>query len=245
MFYSKKMIIAGDYVHLYEYNQEFRYGYTKDTFKKDEVVKKDIKKLEREKRDTHIYRIRRNVKFLLQSNISSNLPIFITLTFKKNICDLKSANYEYDIFLKRFNYRIYGYKCSKLKYLVVPEFQKRGAVHYHVIFFNLPYINNLFNIVSDVWGSGFVFISSIKDVSHLCNYVSKYFTKRGYDRRMIGQKAYFCSRNLVRPREIKDDKYIDLFKNKLSTVQYSKRYIIKERDLVVDYSLYKNIGIWI
>lgn len=61
---------------------------------------------------------------------------FITLTFKENITDLSYANREFHKFTSKVSRR-----CKKLgfeyKYIGVPEFQKRGAVHYHLLT-NLP-----------------------------------------------------------------------------------------------------------
>lgn len=53
---------------------------------------------------------------------------FITLTFAENITDVTEAN-------KKFNNwsKCILRKKPDFKYLCVPEFQKRGAVHYHLI----------------------------------------------------------------------------------------------------------------
>lgn len=61
---------------------------------------------------------------------------FITLTFKENITDLSYANREFHKFTSKVSRR-----CKNLgfeyMYIGVPEFQKRGAVHYHLLT-NLP-----------------------------------------------------------------------------------------------------------
>ena len=53
---------------------------------------------------------------------------FITLTFKENITDLDYANKCFANWVRSVK-RIH----SDFKYLCVPEFQRRGAVHYHLI----------------------------------------------------------------------------------------------------------------
>ena len=53
---------------------------------------------------------------------------FITLTFKENISDVTEANKLFNAWTKSVLR-----KYPEFKYLCVPEFQKRGAVHYHLI----------------------------------------------------------------------------------------------------------------
>lgn len=53
---------------------------------------------------------------------------FVTLTFAENLTDVRDAN-------KRFNTWVTQVrrKKSDFQYIAVPEFQKRGAVHYHLL----------------------------------------------------------------------------------------------------------------
>jgi hypothetical protein len=61
---------------------------------------------------------------------------FITLTFEDNVTDLTYCN---NIFNEKMKYL--RYHCQKMgidfKYIGVPEFQKRGAIHYHIMT-NIP-----------------------------------------------------------------------------------------------------------
>lgn len=60
---------------------------------------------------------------------------FWTFTFAENLTDIDQANKHFDIWKKQFirtARKFYG-KEFEFKYLGVPEFQKRGAVHYHLI----------------------------------------------------------------------------------------------------------------
>ncbi|MGM9458151.1 rolling circle replication-associated protein, partial [Lacticaseibacillus rhamnosus] len=59
---------------------------------------------------------------------------FVTFTFAENVKDIDQANREWKKFVQRLRRR-YG----DFKYLSVIEFQKRGAVHYHMIS-DLPYV---------------------------------------------------------------------------------------------------------
>lgn len=97
--------------------------------------------------------------------------------FADNIKDIAVAHPEFRKFVKRLGYHIDN-KETYLKYLTVPEFQKRGAVHYHVVLFNLPYIKN--KVLAKVGDNGFVKLNVIEDVANIGAYVCKYMTKAEY-----------------------------------------------------------------
>ena len=91
-------------------------------------------------------RARRDLRRIVNSNVNQYgkefTAKFVTLTFSENITELAPANAEYEKFIKRLNYQMFGTKKSNIKYTAVPEFTKEGRVHYHVIFYNLPYIKS-------------------------------------------------------------------------------------------------------
>lgn len=136
----------------------------------------------------------------LRRTINANFDThskFITLTFAENVKDVKTANGIYKKFMDRMRYQ-YG----SFKYATVIEFQQRGAVHYHMIA-DLPYIEK--DELARIWAQGFVKINDItnqnsgKGVDNVGAYVTAYMTKEQSDQRLMGQKAYFTSRNLTRP----------------------------------------------
>jgi len=101
---------------------------------------------------------------------------FITLTFADNITDIKIANKEFNKFIYKIK-RVY----KDLKYICVPEFQKRGAVHYHLLT-NIN-INNDKLIYKQIdnnkyldikyWNNGFDKIENIKgDIKKIIGYIS-------------------------------------------------------------------------
>lgn len=64
-----------------------------------------------------------------------------------------------------------------MKYIATWEKQKRGAIHYHVIFFDFPFVAK--EKLQDLWTYGFIKINRI-DVDSMENrgrYLSKYFGK--------------------------------------------------------------------
>lgn len=66
---------------------------------------------------------------------------FVTLTFADNITDIKEANKKFNSWVKMVR-RVF----KDFKYLGVPEFQKRGAVHYHFLT-NIPCGSDLIPIM--------------------------------------------------------------------------------------------------
>lgn len=144
--------------------------------------------------ETQIRR-RNDIKRLAIANFDEHSK-FITLTYSDNITDIKQSNYEFKKFVERLKY-----KYGKFKYLAVIEFQKRGAIHYHMIS-DLPYIDN--NELREIWGNGFVKINDISKVDNVGAYLIKYMSKDNNDKRLMGEKAYLCSRGLKRPEIISD-----------------------------------------
>ena len=141
-----------------------------------------------------LYRMRNDLRRLANTNFNYGSK-FITLTFKdknnKIMTDLSVANREFKIFIQRLKYR---YK--NFKYLAVIEFQKRGAIHYHMIS-DLTYIQN--KELRKIWDNGFVKINRIKHVDNVGAYIIKYMCKVE-DVRLHKRKAYLRSRNLEYPK---------------------------------------------
>lgn len=134
-------------------------------------------------------------------------PKFFTVTFEKNIVDIDEANYELTKFIKRLNYRIFESKKSILKYSCVIHFQDRGAVHYHIVFYNMPYVN--VNLLAEIWGHGFVKINKIDSVNNVGAYMTAYLGSDLDDERLQGRKSFFSSRGLLKPVEITENKKVE------------------------------------
>lgn len=200
--YSKaRLIVSGDVVEEYRYENPYYYNWGPEKIKsKGETVQ------HKEKRGDHLERARKNIRRVIEANVEKeNLPIFITYTFKKNIKSLKTANPLFSKHVKELQRR-YG----KLRYLCVPEFQKRGAVHYHVIYFDLPYIRNIKEKVQKLWPHGFSQVKAVRKIKSIGAYVSKYLQKSvGDERRKRGEKGYFTSRGLRRPYELRNEESVD------------------------------------
>lgn len=164
-------------------------------------------------------------------------PVFMTLTFAENIQDFDTANHNFKLFMLRLGNRVGNRnKRNCLKYVVVPEFQKRGAIHYHLILFNLPYIPQ--RELSDIWGQGRLHLKAIDHVDNVGAYISKYIRKDIGDERLTGKKCYFTSRELLQPVKMEFDtterqqekmlesvcKTAQAMANRTYTVQYPSDY---------------------
>jgi len=175
------------------------------------------------RKQKHYEQMRWEISRIIDCNFDDNTK-FMTLTFKDNIQDVKYTNVEFKKFIKRLNYYLYNEKKQNLKYLAVWEKQKRGAIHYHIIFFGFPFIN--LDDLNKIWGNGFVKINKI-DVDSKDNrgrYVSKYFTK-DIDDKDYKQKAFFKSQNLKKPIVTRKnvEKWYDITnKNVVYTKLYSR-----------------------
>ena len=232
--YDIKVVECGEYVQVYYYENSKVIHQKKDN-NDLELTKLKINNIFNEKNE-----IKENSNFDLKENkveikniIRSKLTCqriakanankwksFITLTFEENISNIKEAN-------KKFRY--YIDKVRRLKkdfcYIAIPEFQERGAVHYHILT-NLECNSDLIPKMPKkrlynpntkrykeleyydlkYWNEGFSSAELMTgDVKKIVGYISKYMTK-DIDNRLFGHRRFFCSQNLKMPM----DNYIDI-----------------------------------
>jgi hypothetical protein len=216
---NAKIVISGAVVEVYTFDHPLGYDY--EAKRPSSPPKRDPndEKEKARKNDVRLrsgHRARNHVRRLIPANAGhwlddylEPIPVqFGTLTFKENITDLKTANHEFTDFIKRLNYELFETKLSRLRYIAVPEFQKRGAVHFHIVFFNLPEhvakSERRNRRIANTWGNGFVDFKPVNDIEHAANYISKYMAKNFDEPRLDGKKKYFCSKGLKRPSVIRD-----------------------------------------
>lgn len=207
--YSKKLVVSGDIVEYYQYENPIVEGYTNEHLDKKKLGRSVVASDEDKKinRDKVMNRAKRDLRRLINSNIHKyGYPSkFLTLTFSDDVKDVELANYEFKKFIKRLNYEM----GIKTLYSTVIEFQDkndRGVVHYHTVLYNVPYIPQ--RRLSDIWKNGFVWINKIDQVDNVGAYVTKYMSKDNDDERLVGKKCYFNSRGLLKPKEFKNDEEI-------------------------------------
>lgn len=207
---TAKIVKSGHIVEVYEYER----GYIKGS---DGVKKWDRGRIKGansvdyvDNRAKALNRAKMQFRRLVNSNVGQYGNVtakFFTLTFAENLQDLDVAHYEFTKFIKRLNYAIFDTKRAELKYSASVEFQNRGAVHYHVIFYNLPYVPVA--RLSNIWGHGVVWINKIDNVDNVGVYVTKYMHKDTDDVRLQGRKCHFSSRGLLQPLEITERKQVE------------------------------------
>lgn len=225
--FDGKIIVSGDIVEVFEYSKGVFKGFV-NINKNGRRGNGDITDEQKAKnREISLKRARKEFMRTVNANVGRYgdiRPKFITFTFAGNLKDLKVANRIWGKFIKRLNYRVYGKKCNELQYGVVPQFQKRGAVHYHVIFFNMPYIDN--EELAEIWGQGFIKINAIDNIKNVGAYVCKYMSSNFDDERLVGEKCYFFSRGVKRPEKIYLD-YDDIERIKKSLPVKARCYEVE------------------
>lgn len=198
-----KIIKCGKYIEIYVYQDPVKLGISSRSLSRTDLLRIQCDKKTAKKNRSVEYRsrssiiARNHIRRLVQCNFTNNSK-FITLTFTNDcgidINSIRECNSEFKKFIQRMRR-----KFNNFKYICVIEFQKRGAVHYHIIS-DLPYIAN--NVLSEIWGNGFTFIQDISAIGNVGTYVTKYMTKNLFDDRLIDEKIYFSSKNLIKPEKM-------------------------------------------
>lgn len=258
--YDLKLVDCGDYIQVYIYEtKKIRKNKNEKSLDlelkkidiKNKFQLKDFKSINTIEKGTlneidlkNITRSKLGCQRLVKCNIK-NWKSFITLTIKENITDIATAN-------KMFRNYIDTIKRVKkdFMYIAIPEFQKRGAIHYHLltnlecgsVFLPKQPLKRLFNPSSKIWKeleyynikywqNGYSSAEIITgDIKKIIGYISKYMTK-DIDNRLFNRHRYFYSRNLKKPFE----SYINI-NNQLDKNYYKK--IIQDTEII-----YQNIYI--
>jgi len=144
--------------------------------------------------DFAVSRTRYTVFHLIRCN-QQPFNMFVTITYKENMCDLKTAKKDFKDFILRLNYET----KEKSKYICIPERQERGAIHFHCLFFGLPW--RPLETFKAIWPHGDARFERSKQLRSIASYVSKYVTKQTFDFPK-GTRILMRSRNLVIPTKI-------------------------------------------
>lgn len=196
--FNKRVIVSGKVLEFYEYENPICKGFAQKKAGRGNSVhtSKEVKETNRRKT---AQRARATVR--RTANANPQLNKFLTLTYADNETNLTQARKDFDKFVKRVKTR---YK--DFQYLNVVEFQKRGAVHFHMLC-NLPYVD--VNEFSKVWGHGFIKVNRIDNVDNVGAYITKYMTKENVDARLAGRKCYSMSKGLQEADTFTDENEIN------------------------------------
>ena len=106
---------------------------------------------------------------------------------------------------------------------------------------DLPYIPK--DKLAKIWGKGFIKINDIKNVNNVGAYIIGYMNKNIIDKRLMGKKAYFTSKNLKRPEIIYENLSLkDCFEKynlNVDKLIFNNSFMSKENGLVLYYEFNK------
>lgn len=243
--YNYTAIISGNLVETMDFTQTIYRSLDKGT-KKSIAIPKPLKEefaeelsvpiisQERDYRLEYMSRARRKIERLAYCNFNNRYTSLMTLTYKANEQELSKAYADLELFIKRLKYPLEKYQYPfpefQLKYICKPEFQERGAVHFHLVtnLKSFPFAKKIvkqwkaqgnlrkdwddeYNL-QDIW-SGLQIKKGTADLQpvawegmpNVVSYITGYMTKDFDDERFSGKKSYSTTRNLNKPRQIFND----------------------------------------
>jgi len=189
-----KLIVSGKMLEVYKYWSA--HNLPKKIERKKPVPKEYTKEYLKYRKD----KLKSDVTRIVECN---DFERFLTLTYKENQKDYKTAYTDFKVFIRRLE----KYLKMNVGYLEVPERQKRGAIHFHVLL-ECPYVH--FSVLTELWGKGNIDISDLKDRKNqkrserrskrrAVKYICKYVTKDLLTGDFYHKKKYTTSENLKRP----------------------------------------------
>lgn len=267
--YNYKVVSCGDYFQVYYYPKMNMRNAIKnldiDDLKKEKKValrhtfkelfdddssnnlvsKKDLaldtsKDMHFEILDKNIIRTKLSLQRIAKTN-AKYWTSFITLTYEENFTDIQASKKHLHNFFRQVT-RV----KPDFRYLCIIEFQKRGAIHYHLLTNLSTQDNNIIvpqksnNKFYDVkyWNYGFTGYEEVTgDMRKIVGYISKYMSKE-CDNRLFGIRRYSYSRNLDKPiieyLDTTDSRHLEYLKSLLAnkTVIYTNTYLDKNDEEV-------------
>lgn len=241
--YNVKLVDCNEYIQVYFYKKKkIKKNIVKDfdlNLKKLNIdtnlnnntnnFDNELKKIE----ERNIIRSKLSCQRLAKANMK-DWETFITLTFEENITDVQKANKQFRYFIDKIR------RVKKdFKYLCITEFQKRGAIHYHLLTNininddTLMYTQNDNKNFRHVkyWHNGFNSVEILKgDTKKIIGYISKYMTK-DIDDRLFSKHRYFYSQNLIKPKsnfiDLDNEKEVKFYNEKIQDKEliYQNNYI--------------------
>lgn len=182
----------------FEYNKSKKPKQLTFNFNEESTISRLLKK--QKNINDAIHRAKRIITDICLLN---DFTYFCTFTFNGELCDRYNHIECFKKIQKWLNNVSNRYN---VKYLIIPELHKDGAIHFHGLLLgdikispavkdnNFIYHNGkqVFNI--DSWNKyGFSTVTKIESIQKTASYVTKYITK---DIKKILNQYYFCSRKL-------------------------------------------------
>jgi len=168
-----------------------------------------------------VQRARRAFTRLVRANLGGDEnPTLFTFTMLE-VLSFEASSRIFSLFSAALRKR-YG---QKVRYIAVPEFQTRGALHWHALYWGLPrgfgclghYDRKRHKFIHQcpigrqcerrtrdiqrLWLRGFVDGRETDGHAKLAGYLAKYMSKAMSDKRLVHKRAYNVSRNCLRPMQ--------------------------------------------
>jgi len=196
----EKIIKSGDIVEIYTYEKDppqYR-PRRKSRFKNPRRYRRNVS------------RARATFFRLVQANLGgAQRPAFLTLTMRE-VVSLREGWRAFTRFADKSK------RSSKgaVRFIAVPEFQERGAVHFHCLVWGLTDAEILTERstrkMASLWGHGFIDLRVSDGSPKLAGYLAKYMFKAMHDTRLSGAKSYSASRSLLRPVSLRSKSATEL-----------------------------------
>lgn len=210
-----KIVWSGDEVETYNYKHEPRQNHKKKKQRVHRTASTDDRP--RQRRGDNVQRARRSFKRIVQSTLFYHRQTFLVTLTTKEVLDVRQGYKYLHEYVQKLRRKIGKEFC----YIAVPEFQKRGAIHFHMLLWNIP-ISLFYNeretrYLASIWGHGFLDIKLTDGSKRLIGYLTKYMTKAFVEPKFAEMKAYTASRNVHRPQTFKGSMLLDYSKEILGT----------------------------
>lgn len=194
-----KAVISGSQIELYQFEKvPLNLGRKTPTNRKNQRFKSQYSALFRTK--ANAFRSKKHFERIVYVALADRgRPYFCTFTMLST-CSIKKAYKEFT----RFSYALKR-KYPGSGYIAVPEFQQRGAVHFHALFWGIDELakkERSNRSLQNIWGLGYVDCRPTDGSPKLAKYLSKYMLKGLFDYRLLRQKAYCRSQNMLSPVSI-------------------------------------------
>lgn len=230
--YYQEAYVYGDYIDLYIHEKpQIRYKNPRP--KRSGVYSRIGIDRSSEYRRRNSIKALNKIRRLTLNNFNNDYVKLLTLTFGDcdfDITNPKICNKKLSKFLQKLRELF-----PDFKYLGVIEFQKRGAVHYHILC-DLPFVDK--ERLAKMWKHGFIDIRKPDYV--IGTYLFKYLAKDLNDEKLKGVRVYFRSKNLKKYLKVTGFSSFDLAK-KLEgcKIHFTNSYVNKYNQDVIKYLQFK------
>jgi len=191
-----------------------------------------------EKRKDNVRRTCMVFRRLIKANLDGSFhPLFISLTYAKDITDVRQGHKDFNAFARNLRNK-FG---SEIRYIAVPEFQKRGRLHFHALLWGVEAkkfadSERSTRLFAGLWGQGFVDLKATDGDPKIASYLAKYMQKTFVDYRLLGKKAFIASRNIIRPIVDKQPFLVSYFTGGLEGIpDLSTATLVREKEYVTQW----------